>query len=139
MLMNAIREIEIEVTTQSEATDAMLIAWHRWGDSDRSGGYPTECPSCRGYTSSKQWRGTDVDADGNVYQTSPDAIVSHIGPKVDQAVNAMTSLHRLALAYQARALAIGSYAIRNPRLPQGDELADLIAEARAELWEAVMV
>lgn len=118
----------------SEEIDLILIRWHHFGNQTTGvQGYPHECPSTRGYRSSQQWRGTDVDEDGDVYLTAPDPFTQHIGRVVDDAIRAMEAMHQLALAYQARALAIGSYSIRNPRLPQGDELAALIAEARQAL------
>lgn len=119
----------------SEDIDCILIAWHRaQARAPIATGYPTECPSTRGYRSSAQWRGTDVDDDGDVYETAPDAYVAGVARTVDQIVNRMEQMHQIALAYQARALAIGSYAMRNPRLPSSaDELSMLIADARQAL------
>jgi hypothetical protein len=123
---------------QPSDLDAILIAWHRWGDTDSSRlGYPAECPSTRGYRASNQWRGTDVDDAGDVYQTAPDPFVQRLGGIVDGIVSQMEQMQGLALAYQARALSMGTYAIRNPRLPQGDELAELIALARMDLCDGL--
>ena len=122
----------------SDEIDSILIRWHSYGNQDTGvQGYPRECPSTRGYRSSQQWRGTDVDEEGDVYLSAPDPFTQHIGRVVDEAIKTMEAMHQLALAYQARALAVGSYAIRNPRLPQGDELVYLIADARGRLVEII--
>lgn len=119
----------------SEELDTLLRAWHsHMNRTDESLGYPTECPSTRGYRSSQQWRGCDVDDDGDVYLTAPDPFVAKAGELVQKLVNGMDRMHQMALAYQARSLATGVWAIRHPRLPNDqDELAMLIADARSAL------
>lgn len=119
----------------SEELDTLLRAWHRhMNRTDESLGYPTECPSTRGYRASQQWRGCDVDDAGSVYLTAPDPFVARAGEIVQRLVNGMDRMHQMALAYQARSLVTGVWAIRHPRLPSDkDELAMLIADARSAL------
>lgn len=119
----------------SDELDTLLCAWHRHMNRDTERlGYPQECPSTRGYRSSQQWRGCDVDDDGDVYLTAPDPFVAKAGELVQRLVNAMDRMHQMALAYQARSLATGVWSIRHPRLPNDqDELAMLIADARSAL------
>lgn len=119
----------------SDELGTLLCAWHRHMNRDTERlGYPQECPSTRGYRSSQQWRGCDVDDDGDVYLTAPDPFVAKAGELVQRLVNTMDRMHQMALAYQARSLVTGVWAIRHPRLPSDkDELAMLIADARAAL------
>lgn len=119
----------------SDELDALLMAWHRhMNREDAALGYPTECPSTRGYRASQQWRGCDVDDDGDVYLTAPDPFVAKAGELVQRLVNGMDRMHQMALAYQARTLVTGVWAIRHPRLPSDqDELVMLIADARSAL------
>lgn len=119
----------------SEELDTLLCSWHGHMNRDTERlGYPTECPSTRGYRASQQWRGCDVDDSGSVYLTAPDPFVARAGDIVQRLVNGMECLHQMALAYQARALVTGVWSIRHPRLPNDqDELAMLIADARSAL------
>ena len=119
----------------SERLDHLLIAWHRSLDRMGSGlGYPSECPSCRGYRSSRHWHGTDVDEDGQVYLDTPDPLIAGTGSFVGRLIEQLEQAHQMALAYEARALAIGNYAFRNPRLPSDPQrLSLLISEARGAL------
>lgn len=116
--------------------DNLLIAWHRWNASDTPPlGYPPECPSCRGFKSSSIWDGYQygVDRAGVEYRTAPSAWAANVAEVLDGYIKHMEAQQQMALAWLARGLAIRSFAIRNPRLPQGEELDTLVTAAKGEL------
>ena len=124
---------------RTEQIDRMLKAWHHYNNppADLELGFPDECPSCRGYQSSKQWHGTDVNAQGVVYARAPDPFVANVGAMVERATMALPNLQRIALAYQARVLVTGNTVRKHPRLPVGEALIDLIADARVALFSTL--
>ena len=126
--------------------DSLLITWHRWSASDLPPlGYPSECPTFRLYRPTNVWKGYEYRIeDGREELCAPSAYVGRVGPMVERCVygqkhgegwliEPMERMHQLALEWLARCLAIKTSAIRNPRLPQGRELDELVSAARAAL------
>lgn len=128
--------------------DSLLTAWHRWASSDMPPlGYPSECPTFRLYRPTKVWQAYqyEVGKDGLERQTAPSVWVQHVGPMVDTCVHGrknpaggwiiepMPDQMRWALEWFARGLALGTFAIRNPRLPVGEALDALVTAAKEEM------
>lgn len=108
----------------------LLVLWwraERWTGSPM--GYPTECPSTRGYRSSR--RGDDDPVtDAMLYRTAVRAISA--------AVDALQDQQRVAVHLVARNLCSGADVWRSSRLPApGPELDAICASAFAALRVAL--
>ena len=85
-------------------------------------GYPTECPSTRGWRSSRQYD----DTNGAEETDARGMLIRH----VSQAVNSIQDPHRTALYMLARNHVNRAAVWQSARLPQDqDERAALVAEA----------
>lgn len=115
--------------------DELLIQWHTHRSHYKGDlGFPAECPYTREFRSSNQWDGCEYDEDGEVFLGTPDALIRGIIKYLTGMIETLQPQHQWALAYEARALAVGSHAIKNPRLPQDPkQLRLVVIEARGEL------
>jgi hypothetical protein len=101
----------------------LLILWHRYESQWLPvEGYPSECPSTRGYQASRQYDGDNGAADAEEYGR----LARHIGSIVRQ----IEDPHRTALCILAANRSSGAAVWRSVILPNDkDELAHLMAEA----------
>jgi hypothetical protein len=110
--------------------DDLLARWHRWCDRPPiEGGYPTECPSCRGYRTSKQYDDTngalDTDIEGRM-MIGLDALIH----------STLEGVYLTAIQCNARNLAIGAAVFRTPRI-SAEDMQARIGEARSMLAKAL--
>lgn len=107
--------------------DDMLQRWHRWCEADGLGaGYPAECPTFRYAKPVRTWDDRTGAADAEAESVECVALDAHI--------NALSRVHRAALAMQARNLVTGLSVWRSPLLPQDPtERALVVAAAREAL------
>lgn len=112
-------------------TDALLNdllrRWHGWAVSAPIDiGYPTECPTCRLYRTSRQY-----DSDNGALDQDAD---SRVMEAVDHCIARVQQPHRTALYISARNLWTGLAVWSSARLPQDAvERARMVCEARALL------
>ena len=124
------------ISDKTALIDDLLKLWHTMASGETyTEGYPTECPSCRDASTSKQWHGTDVDDQGNVYQTAPEIDRTGEYQYVDAIINRIPQPHRTALQFNARNLCTNAQVWASPRLPTGEALVTMIVEARGMFAE----
>lgn len=112
----------IRDTTRQDILDMLVFWWNYergWLPVD---GYPTECPSTRGYKVSSQYDDTngaqDTDARGM------------LAKRIGQAVASIGEPYRSALYLLARNRATGVSVWVSPRLPtDDDERAQIVSDA----------
>lgn len=110
--------------------DDVLIRWHHWSASEKFGeGYPGETSYCRMYRVSRQYDDTNGSLDVS--------IESRLMQAVDNAIQRLDRLERMALSIDARNLATGCQVWGSAVLPSGEELVKLMAEARVQLRDAL--
>lgn len=140
--------------------DRLLIDWHRWNEADKPPlGYPSECPTFKLYRPTKVWQGYEYRIEaGREELCAPSAWVGRVGPMLDERIRGkrnpeggwviqpMERMQQIALEWWAKCLAlerrwrdltpsvtISAGVLRNPRLPEGDELDALVSAAREVL------
>ncbi len=103
---------------------SLLVLWHRIEESGElaSLGYPSECPSCAPYRTSRQY-----DSDNGAFEIEARGrLALHVGA----IVRAMPEPHRTALYVLARNRATGVSVWRSPRLPDDEQRrAEVVSEA----------
>lgn len=101
----------------------LLVLWHNyesgWSPVE---GYPTECPSTRGYRTSRQY-----DDNNGAFETDARGkLAAHIG----HVIRSIDDPWRTALCILARNRATGAQVWTSPRLPADkDARVHLVAEA----------
>lgn len=109
----------------------LLVLWYRCEQSGalRGLGYPAECPSTRGYKTSRQY--DDINGAAETDERG------ELAREVGHAVNGMPEPYRTALYFVARNHATGAQVWRSPRLPEGEKLKELISESLALFLQRV--
>lgn len=116
--------------TPVKQLDDVLVRWHWWAASERDGaGYPAETSYCRMYRTSRQYDDTNGALDAG--------IEGKLMQAVDNAIQRLERLERIALSIDARNLATGCHVWSSAALPNGEELVTLMAEARLRLREVL--
>lgn len=116
--------------TPVKQLDDVLVRWHWWAASERDGaGYPSETTYCRMYRTSRQYDDTNGALDAG--------IEGKLMQAVDNAIQRLERLERIALSIDARNLATGCNVWSSAALPSGEELVTLMAEARLRLREVL--
>jgi len=105
-----------------------------WWLADRRGlcagmGYPSECPSTRGYRAG--YRGGDADNHSDE--------VREIAQAVGRAVDGLPRDQQLCAGVLARAEATGAAVWRNPRLPSDPTLVEALERATVHALAAVLI
>lgn len=123
----------IERAERDAALDDLLSRWHHWQTSDSGGrGFGSRALVVGDYQTSRQYDDTNGALDAALNARECKAIEFAVGVMAELDRVKGTS-YALALRVHARALYLGTTAIRNPRLPEGEQLAALISQARALL------
>ena len=116
------------ISDQTALIDDLLSRWHRWATSSHEvEGYPTECPSCRDFRTSRQYDDSNGALDANLDARMMTAI--------DALIDRIPQPHRTALQFNARNLCTNAQVWASPRLPKGEALVTMIVEARTMFAE----
>lgn len=110
----------------------LLVLWHRVEQAGalRALGLPAECPSTRGYKTSRQY-----DDINGAAETDERGILAKA---VGNVVNAMHEPYRTALYVLARNNSTGVCVWHSPRLPEpGEALDEVVSKALALFAERV--
>lgn len=108
---------------QGKLIDSLLADWHRWcARPSDEGGYPKECPSCRGYRTSRQYDTDNGAADGDTHSRLMLALDGMIQRTIQ-------GQYLTALQIEARNLAAGAKVFSSPRMTK-QELNQAIGIAR---------
>lgn len=102
----------------------LLVFWHRyqWTRDLSALDYPHECPSTKGYRTSRQY-----DSDNGAFETDARG---ELAERIGNIVDSITEPYRTALYVLARNRATGSMVWSSPRLPT-DEIERMSVVSRA--------
>ena len=121
---------EVAVT---DYVELLVLWWRAERDWSPVEGYPMECPSTRGWRSSRQYD-YGQDSNGAGETDARGSLIRHIGA----VVQGMEEPYRTALYLLARNRATGVSVWLSPRLPADqDERAEIVAEALQRFAERV--
>lgn len=108
---------------QGKLIDSLLADWHRWcARPSDEGGYPKECPSCRGYRTSRQYDTDNGAADSDTHSRLMLALDGMITRTIQG--QCLT-----ALQIEARNLSVGAKVFSSPRM-SAEQLTQAIGIAR---------
>lgn len=96
-----------------DLAELLMLWWRAQKGAWRAGlGYPSECPSTRGYVAHSRW-----DADNGVDDAQIDAMLARA---VDEAMGRLSAEQTAAITMLARSLCTGASVWHSPRIPVGE-------------------
>lgn len=111
------------IAVSDDLDELLRLWWHAERMGSVAMGYPTECPSTRGYRARN--RDTSDEADSLHF--------SLVVARIDAAIERLEPAHRSAIHVIARNLATGSSVWSSARIPAGAEGQAVFAAAAAAL------